>query len=115
MKLYYLIFIIFIIFILFILFIIIYRNKIENFDIRSYECDYFYKNEIECNKNYKCKWINDTCHTKCIDYNNIEPHQLKVKTCKEDKNCIWDAPLYYNKCMLKEPIQSIIYEFPKYQ
>jgi hypothetical protein len=108
MKLYY------IIFILFIFIVIIYQNKIENFDIRSYKCDSFYKNELDCNNNHKCNWINDTCHTKCIDYNNINDHQLKVKTCEEDKNCIWDPPLYYNTCMLKNPIESIIYEIPRY-
>lgn len=101
--------IIFIIFIIcIILFYVINNNIYENFIDQSkiYRCDSFYKTKSECDNNL-CIWEDDTCKTKCIEYNNIDPHQEKVLTCQNDKNCIWSAPLYYNECILKEPIGEL--------
>jgi hypothetical protein len=97
-----------IILIIFILFYLINNNISEHFTEQSkiYRCDSFYKTESQCDKNL-CVWEDDTCKTKCIEYNNINPHQKKVLTCQNDKNCVWSAALYYDECIQKNPIGQL--------
>jgi uncharacterized ion transporter superfamily protein YfcC len=91
-----------------ILFYIINNNNYEHFVEQSniYKCDSFYKTESQCDKNL-CVWEDDKCKTKCIEYNNIDPHQKKVLTCQNDKNCVWNHALYYNECIQKLPIGQL--------
>jgi len=91
-----------------ILFYLINNNIYEHFTEQSqiYRCDSFYKTKLACDKNL-CIWKDDTCKTKCIEYNNIKPHQEKVLTCQNDKNCIWSPSLYYDECIQKEPIGEL--------
>ena len=91
-----------------ILFYLINNNIYEHFLVQSeiYRCDSFYKTKSTCDKNL-CIWEDDTCKTKCIEYNNIDPHQKKVLTCQNDKNCIWSPALYYDECIQKEPIGEL--------
>jgi len=91
-----------------ILFYLINNNIYEHFIGQSeiYRCDSFYKTKSKCDNNL-CIWENDMCKTKCIEYNNIDPHQKKVLTCQNDKNCIWSRALYYDECILKEPIGEL--------
>lgn len=91
-----------------ILFYLINNKKYEYFVEQSkiYNCDSFYKTKATCDKNL-CVWEDDTCKTKCIEYNNIDPHQKKVLTCQNDKNCVWSPALYYNECIQKLPIGEL--------
>jgi hypothetical protein len=88
-------------------------NILENFEYTqedNYLCSTFYKNKEQCNNNKNiCEWNGEICTTKCLNYNNLYPHQIKVDKCLNDNNCIWSPRLAYNICHKKEPIKSIIY------
>ena len=97
-----------IILIIFIIFYLLNNKKYESFteQPKIYNCDSFYKTEAQCDKNL-CVWKDDTCKTKCIEYNNIDPYEKKVLTCMNDKNCIWSPALYYDTCIQKAPIGEL--------